>query len=664
MAVSQSLTVTQGTQSVANNTTVINIKWTSTQSGASYNDITKTAYYYVSVNGGAETKYSVSYTLPKGTTKTIVDKNITVSHNSSGECTVKVRTYMSTGISAGVVEKSVEKKLTTIPRKSTLSANAGTLGIEQTLAVSRKSTSFTHTITYKCGSASGTVCTKSSDLTPKWTPPISLAQQNTKGTSVSVTFTITTYNGNTSIGSDTKTITCSIPASVKPSVSLSVSDAMGYADTFGGYVQGQSKFKIVVTISEAYGSPIIKHATGIDGKTYTTTSFTTSVISGKGSLIISAYATDSRGRTGATSVAVDVLPYSMPQISALNCFRCDSEGTATSNGGNLAIVFDSTITPLNNKNSAAYELQYKKAKDDKYTTEPLTEFAGQYSVAGGVFILPAETSSSYNIKLVAKDSFTNTIKTTTGASIRKWFSILKSTFGFAIGKVAELGGVFDIALQTRFSGGILHPVLEPNTDLNDVRVPNTYVGANLSNYNYTCGGNALPLPNGTFTLEVVGAGPEGQVKQKLISCGKTSSRTFERYYFENSWGDWICVSDFDGQLLWQGGWYMTAGHITPLSEPISKQRSGIVLVFSAYADGTAKDIDYIYQFVPKYHTTNLNGCGLNVVLSTAGFGYMGCKYLLVYDTEIKGDDRNDKTGTYNGITYNNGYWVLRAVIGV
>ena len=75
MAVSQELTVTEvaGSPSVATNTSKVRILWKSTQTGESRNEYTRTAYYYVSINGGTETKYTVSYTLPQNTTKTIVD---------------------------------------------------------------------------------------------------------------------------------------------------------------------------------------------------------------------------------------------------------------------------------------------------------------------------------------------------------------------------------------------------------------------------------------------------------------------------------------------------------------------------------------------------------------------------------------------------------------
>lgn len=64
MAVSQSLAVDQIGQSVEGNYSTVRIRWTSTQTGSSRNGFTRTAYYYISINGGAEQEYTVSYTLP------------------------------------------------------------------------------------------------------------------------------------------------------------------------------------------------------------------------------------------------------------------------------------------------------------------------------------------------------------------------------------------------------------------------------------------------------------------------------------------------------------------------------------------------------------------------------------------------------------------------
>lgn len=660
----------ENNQSVANNTTTIGWKMELIAGSSGRISSTASKSWSVTVNG---TTYSGTNTIgiSNNATKTLASGTTTITHNSDGTKTFSYSFSQELAITfsgsyIGTKSGSGSGILDTIPRKSTLSVGNGTLGTEQTLTVTRQSTSFTHTITYTCGNASGTICTKSTSTSIPFKPPLSLANQNTAGTSVSVTFTITTYNGNTNIGSNTKTITCSIPSSVKPSVSLSVTDAMGHVDTFGDYVQGQSKFKIVVTASGSYGSTIKSYKTTADGQSYTSASIETSAISGSGALTISTTVTDSRGRTATASATVNVIAYSLPQISSLKCFRADAEGVANSTGEYLAIVFDSAIAPLNNKNSATYQLKYKKITVDEYTTETLTDFAGQHSVSGGVFVLAADKSSSYNITLIASDSFAEATKTGTGASIKKRFSILKSVFGFAIGKIAELPNVFDIALQTRFAGGILHPVLEPDTDLDDVMTPNTYVGANVSTYNYS----GLPdgMTSGTFSLEVVGMGTEGQVKQRLSYCHKTASRAWERIHHSTdgvmSWGNWVCVSDYGGTLLLETASYMHAAQSYTFLEPISKQKAGIVLVFSEYFDGKEQNQSFNCRFIPKKVILSHSGAGHSFFMTTSNLEYVATKYIYIFDNSISGHDNNNKTFTNSGITSINSRFVLRYVIGI
>ena len=460
MAVTISLSIAPNSQSVANNTSNVTVTLTAKWTYGSWN-------HYGNANGWLNidgTSYSFSGVIinPNRTTtghQTLISKTVNVGHNSDGTKNLQCSASFDTDLdSTGVLTASASKTLTTIPRKSSLSASNGTLGTKQTLTVTRQSSSFTHTITYKCGDASGTIVTKSDDTSVEWTPPLSLAQENTTGTSVSVTLTITTYNGSTSVGSNTKTITCSIPSSVKPSVSVDVSDPMGYATTYGAYVQGLSKLKIVATASGSQGSTIKSYKTEADGKTYTAASVESGVIAGSGELTIKVTVTDSRGRTATASATVSVFAYDVPRISSLAVYRCDASGNASSSGAYLAVKFSATITSLNSKNTAAYTLQYKKSSATSYTTKTLSDFAGQYSVSNGVYVFAAETASSYDITLTVKDAFKSIPKTATGSSVKKVWSLLKKAgeiVGFAFGKIAELEGVFDVDFVIRARKGII-----------------------------------------------------------------------------------------------------------------------------------------------------------------------------------------------------------------
>lgn len=473
MAVNISLSITQNSQDVTHNTSKVTVNVTASWTYGSYNAVvdangTPQANGWVKIDG---TSYNFASTFNTGRTTTgsevICTKTVNVSHNTNGTKTLQCSASFSTGVSSGTVTTSASKTLTTIPRKSTLSASNGTLGTEQTITVTRQSSSFTHTITYKCGSASGYVGDqKTSKTSISWTPPLSLASQNTTGSSVSITLTITTYSGSTSIGSNTKTIGCSIPSSVKPTVSISVSDSTANLTKYGRYVQKQSKPKIVLSASGNRGSTIKSYRTTFDGKSYTASSFTTSVISGTGTLTISASVTDSRGRTGTATKTIQVLPYSYPTISSISVKRTNSNGASNSSGEYLTVFFKSSITALNNKNRATYTVKYKKESSSSYTTATLSSLSGTYTVSNGTYTFAADGSSGYNIVLTVSDNFSSATRTIYGSSISKLFSILRGGLGFAFGKIATLSGYLDIGFNTMFRKPVsyAHNVSEYGTD--------------------------------------------------------------------------------------------------------------------------------------------------------------------------------------------------------
>lgn len=119
------------------------------------------------------------------------------------------------------------------------------------------------------------------------------------------------------------------------------------------------------------------------------------------------------------------------------------------------------------------------------------------------------------------------------------------------------------------------------------------------------------------------------------------------------------------KILWSGEYYMTAGHSITLSEAISKQNNGIVLVFSAFTDNVVGNYWWNQFFVPKYVVSNHSGTGHCFTLAAGNFSLVCMKYLLIKDTVITGHDNNNLTGTAaSGITYTNNRFVLRYVIGV
>lgn len=444
-------------QSIENNTSTVT--WKLELISGAYGAISSTASknWSVNVNG---TAYSGTNTVGIGnnTTKTLASGTTIIPHNSDGTKTFSYSFSQYFGItfsgaSVGTKSGSGSGTLTTIPRKSTLTVDNGTLGTAQTLTVNKKSTSFTHTIKYESGSYSGTITEKTTGTSISWTPPLALANGAPYGTSVYVAFTIETFNGNTSIGTNTYAIWCSIPESVKPSLSFTVADAMGYLATYGAYVQGKSKFKINATASGSYGSAIASYKVEADGRTYNSASVETDAIASSGALTITVTATDTRGRTATATKTVTVLAYTSPRINTMTVKRTESNGVSSSSGKYLTIVFDTHGTSLDGKNGIGYGVSYKKTTENEssYVYQDIDAYKNDFDVTGGTFTFPADPSFSYDVILYVADNFVQVAKNGVGPSQKSVISILKKGLGLAFGKVAELEGVFEVDFDAKFN---------------------------------------------------------------------------------------------------------------------------------------------------------------------------------------------------------------------
>lgn len=418
MSVYQNLSLEQIGQSITNNTSKVRIKWTSQQTGSSYNNAPgDKAYYYITINGGTETEHTVAFTLPQNTTKTILDTTLTVSHKADGTGSIKVRTWMDTEISAGVITQTKTLTLDTIPRASAVSApSTGTLGTALKITIDRKSASFTDKLYYKIGSNSAVQITGYDGTagTYHWTPPVSLATNAPNSTQLVVTIITNTYNGSTYVGRSECAVTLAIPASEVPSLTVAVSDPTNVKTNYGGYfVQLRSKIKVTITGTGIQGSTIKAYSIKVgrtqgSGTIYTANAKTgtTDFLQFAGSAWVTCTVTDSRGRTATKSIEYTVKPYSVPTISSISATRCTQNGAANRTGEYGKVTFTAAITPLSNKNTAAYKVQYREYGTEAWTSvTPTIPEDDKYAPQNITTIFPADTNKRYTVRVVATDAF-------------------------------------------------------------------------------------------------------------------------------------------------------------------------------------------------------------------------------------------------------------------
>ena len=454
---------TAGTQSTANNTT--SVSWKMELVAGSYGAISSGTpkVWSVTINGQT---FSGTNTIgiSNNTTKTLASGTVIIKHNNDGRKTFNYSFSQAFDITWGDAEQIGTKSgsgtgtLDTIARESTLATTYGTLGESLLLMITPKDSTFKHRIQYTCGSVTGYVAGSASTWTTEtkiyWTPPLSLAQQNTTGTSVSIKFTLGTYtSGGTLVGGfPTTTITCAIPESVKPSCSLTLEDVNNIDDIYGSPVQGLSRIKITVNTTLAQGSPIASYVITADGKTYTTSPSTTPLLINAGSSPITATVKDKRGRTGTASYTMNVQAYNKPAVSKLTVHRCNSNGVENDQGEYARVTFSASVTPMSNKNTAAYRLRYKKTAETAWTDKYFTEVSNTYTVTDYEWLFAADGNSSYDVELIVTDRHHTSTTSTTVSTAFTLINFHESGTGLRFGGIAEKENLLQNDLNFRQAG--------------------------------------------------------------------------------------------------------------------------------------------------------------------------------------------------------------------
>ena len=665
-------------QNIAANTTTI--EWTLKGGG------TGVSGYYHARNIKLTIDGETVYYQGKGTSSNyiklyngtvVASGTYTFTHKTDGTKTFTA--YAEAGIYVWAVNCTGSKTFTldTIPRASTptLSSSSVYMGSAVTITTNRASSSFTHDLAYSFAGGSYVSIATGVGASYSWTTP-DLASKIPSATSGTVTIRCITKSGSTTVGTKTVTMTLKVPTSVVPTIPMVVRTDTNNAvlSRFGAYIKGQSKIETTITAQGAKGSTIKSVTTTFNGKTYSGTSFTTSVVTTAGTLNMVIKVTDSRGRTATKTVATTVLDYSTPAINALQVYRVNAEGGADQDGIYIAVRYKYAVTSLNSKNTANLVIEYKQST----ATEWATLLTGS-ALSADTTALPTSptfsTDYQYDVRMTVTDWFgsssTYTAQLQSGAVI---LDIRADGLGLGLFKTAEREGVDFGASPKGAVLGLWEATAEipENGDFNDWLLPGVYnvprndTMTTISNRPCDRAGT-LRVSSGIGTKKV--AGDYAYIVQEFHPYHNTEA-IYRRHLISDASGafepgPWRAITFRGQKVLWSGGKYMTADHQADLSEPVSKQDNGIVLVFSTYQDGAAIDANFNLFFVPKQFVSLMGGYGSAYQMNTVNFNTVGAKYLYIHDTYIKGNENNNLSGTAtSGIVFNNAMYVLRYVLGV
>ena len=366
------IVLSESSVNIANNTSVVTANVYYYGNGVSWSNYQCSGG--ITIDG---TPYSFSHTFTTSSgAQWLGSASKTVSHNADGSRSVSASAWFATGVSIGTLTTSTSKTLTTIPRATTptLSPNPVVAGNAVTIGTPRASSSFTHTLSYSIGAASGTIAT-GVGTSYAWTVPIDLISQITNSTSGGCTITCKTYNGSSLIGTKTATLNIEVPTSIVPSINqISIAEAVAtVTSAFGSrYVQSLSQLNVSIDAAGAYESTVKAYSATLDGVNYIAQAFTSNLINASGNITLSVKVTDSRGRVAGTSRIIKIVPYTQPVITKMTYYQCNADGTQNSSGTCTKIIIAGKVSSVEEQNSKSLKLKYKAMSAETYTERTVT----------------------------------------------------------------------------------------------------------------------------------------------------------------------------------------------------------------------------------------------------------------------------------------------------
>lgn len=554
------LWIDQTSQNIAGNSSQVRVRL------ALLNTTTAFAQYscsaYVDLNG-QRLNWSGSPNMTSyNSTIMLIDETITVIHNADGTKTFGLMASFSG--SGGYSPRTLSIggnafTLTTIPRSSSVSVGAGVIGSAVTINISRQSSSFKHTVRYHWGSKQGTIASNV-DTSTTWTIPLDFANDIPNSTSGTGTIYVDTYSGSTKTGTQSTTLTASVPASMKPTFTgVSLSDyntaAQNLVSSATTFIQVVSNIKVTFNGgSGSYGSSITGYKAEIVGKNQTTNTNggTLGIMNYNGAITIRASVSDSRGRWSDTrDVSVTVLEYFAPALS----FSIARTGSTSST---FTVTRNAKVAPLtvggSQKNAMTLSFKVARLGTTTYTADTGAA-VGSWTSLSSLTNSQANLSGAYaaNQSWVVigtlADRFTQTEFAVNVATESVVFSYDRS--GVGVNKIRERGAL-DVNGDIYANDNLIQ--LHQLTNKDGTAINDSYTDFNdngRSGYFH----KAATAPNNPAKtwglLHVVGGGSH---LVQYFSESDGSRRLFLRSKTNGSWTSWVEYAKTDHPNLINTDW--------------------------------------------------------------------------------------------------------------
>ena len=189
------------------------------------------------------------------------------------------------------------------------------------------------------------------------------------------------------------------------SVTATAYNTNSTVNSWGIYLQNYSQANIYVQATGANGSAITNYTVKIGSSQVwsgTSSAGRSSIITSSGNITITATVTDALGTTGTATAKINVKPYANPNLTNIQCYRCNSSGTAATNGTYLYFSGTPTFSSAGDHNTCTTSFKYGASGGSMSGYTTISNPTTWQRIASGL-----STTSTYSVVFKVADALGN-----------------------------------------------------------------------------------------------------------------------------------------------------------------------------------------------------------------------------------------------------------------
>lgn len=284
------------------------------------------------------------------------------------------------------------------------------IGTNTTITITRDSSAYTHTITFKFGSATGTIATKTTQTSIVWSPAAAtLYAQIPNSVSGYGTITCQTYNGNTLIGTTTAGFYAyAVKANCVPTVDGTIVDTNAATIAVTGnsskLIRYISKPKVTLTATAKNNATIkSRQILNLGGLVADSTPYTFDTVYEK---VWRLTAVDSRGYSATVEKTTDFLEYDPAHIHKVSLKRTESTST-TAKATLEGFCFKGSFGAVSNTLTLKYRYKTSAGSYGSYVSISGATWNADGTFTVSVNIANLSLNEQYTFEFVAEDKLTS-----------------------------------------------------------------------------------------------------------------------------------------------------------------------------------------------------------------------------------------------------------------